>query len=159
MKAIAVYFSLDGNAHDTAKKIAGLIGADLLRLEPVKAYPKGKSKYFFGGMGAVFGAKPKLVPYRFCADDYDLLIIGTPIWAGNFTPPIKTFLREQNLSNKKVALYTCSLGGGSDKCFTKLKKELKDCTVITTLELIEPLGNPQKENDRKIVEFCRTIKQ
>ena len=41
MKTIIVYYSLEGNTEYAAKELANLLGADLLRLHPKKAYPDG----------------------------------------------------------------------------------------------------------------------
>jgi len=38
-------------------------------------------------------------------DDYDLVIIGTPIWAWKPTPAIRTYISQNNLAGKKVALF------------------------------------------------------
>src|SRR5690606_22323297 len=85
-----VYYSLEGNAKYAAEKIGETLSADIIPLIPVKAYPDGKvSKYFWGGKGAVFGETPKLEEYRFDRDRYDLVILGTPIWAGTFAPPLR----------------------------------------------------------------------
>ena len=42
MKILIVYYSLEGNTKYVAEKIAEQTGADLLCLEPEKAYPTGK---------------------------------------------------------------------------------------------------------------------
>ena len=158
MKSIVVYFSMDGNSQYVAEKIQKYIGAETLRLEPIKAYPKGNaSKYFWGGKSVVFGEQPQLVPYNFAPADYDVIIIGTPVWAGSFTPPIKTFIRDNDLSKKKIALYACNSGGSAEKCFDKLRKELPDCDVIATLELANPGSNQREENVLKIEKFCNSI--
>ncbi len=158
MKAIVVYYSLEGSTKYVAEKIVQGTGADILRLEPAKEYPKGNmSKFFWGGKSVVFGEKPKLAPYRFAKEDYDFIIIGTPIWAGSFTPPVKTFLSENDLSRKNIALFACHSGGGTEKCFNKLRKELTDCNITSVLSLIEPGKNEKKENVIKIEEFCKSI--
>lgn len=158
MKAIVVYYSLEGSTKYVAEKIAQGTGADILRLEPVKEYPKGNmSKFFWGGKSVVFGEKPKLAPYCFAKEDYDYIIIGTPIWAGSFTPPVKSFLSENDLSGKNIALFACHAGGGAEKCFSKLRKELTDCNITSVLSLIEPGKNKKEENVIKIEEFCISI--
>ena len=155
MKSIVVYFSLDGNSKYVADLIKEHVGADILSLEPVKDYPKGNaSKYFWGGKSVVFGEKPKLVPYVFDAKEYDLIILGTPVWAGSFAPPVKTFLRENDLSNKKIALFACSASGEAEKCFSKIKQEIPNGEVIATLSLVNPKVKQLEENSIKIKEFC-----
>ena len=39
MKTAIVYYSMSGNCEFAAKKIADITGADLIRIEPEKAYP------------------------------------------------------------------------------------------------------------------------
>ena len=88
MKAIIVYYSMNGNVKQTAEMIAEKTGADLLALHPVKAYPdKGAKKFLWGGKSALMGDKPKLQPYIFDAERYDTVIFGSPVWAASFTPP------------------------------------------------------------------------
>ena len=86
MKTIVVYYSLEGNTAYAAEKIAAALGADTLRLQPKKAYPSsGFQKFFWGGKSAVMAEKPALEPYAFRAEDYDCVILGFPVWAGNVT--------------------------------------------------------------------------
>jgi flavodoxin len=155
-----IYYSLEGNTQFAAEKIAAQLGAVLIRLLPVKEYPTGKvSKYFWGGKSATFGESPKLEPYRFDQNQYDLVILGTPIWAGTFTPPLRTFFRQNQLTSKKVALFACCSGGSTQKCFEQLKKEMTDCTVLSTLSLNEPLKGNQVEVDKDVADFCATLKR
>jgi flavodoxin len=158
MKAIVVYFSLDGNTEYTAKTISENLQIDTLRLEPYKDYPAGNfSKYFWGGKSVVFGEKPRLVPYHFNASDYETIIIGTPIWASSFTPPIKTFLGENDLSGKKIALFACGAGEAPEKLYSKFRQELPGSEIVATLSLIDPKNKPSEGNAKKISEFCNTI--
>ncbi len=160
MKAIIVYYSLEGNTEYVADTIAENLRVPTLRLVPVKDYPTGNSsKYIWGGKSVVFGEKPKLIPYQFDAKDYDTIIIGTPIWASSFTPPIKTFLKENDLSSKKIALYACSAGGDSEKCFNKFKLELPNNDIIATLTLIDPKTKASDVNAQQIKIFCDKISQ
>jgi flavodoxin len=159
MKTAVIYYSLEGNTKYTAEKIAAKLGAALIRLIPVKEYPTGKvSKYFWGGKSATFGEAPRLEPYRFDISQYDLVILGTPIWAGTFAPPLRTFIRENKLTGKKIALFACCSGGAAEKCFEQLKKEAGDCTIVSTLRLIDPLKGMKVEDDKNILDFCAMLK-
>ena len=159
MKKLIVYYSLEGNTELIAGKIQKYLEADVIRLIPKKEYPKGDfKKYFWGGKSVTFGEKPKLVDYSFVADDYDIIIIGTPIWAGTFSPPIKTFLADNKISGKDIYLFTCSLGGTSEKCLQKIKGILKDNQIVDSIDFIEPSKNKNDNIDEKIKEFCDKIK-
>lgn len=55
--------------------------------------------------------KPELMPLKTNLDDYDTIIIGTPIWAGAYTPAIKTLLEDGMLKGKNIACFYCHDGG------------------------------------------------
>lgn len=158
MKTIIVYYSMDENTDYAAKKIAGNIGADLLRIYPKKAYPNsGLSKFFWGGKSAVMAQTPELEPYEFNGEDYERIIIGFPVWASNMAPPLRTFIKENNLNNKRISAFACQSGSGANKAFLKLVSALKIEKLENELVLIDPKSKPSEENERKIAEFCNKL--
>ena len=77
MTTLIVYYSMGGNTEWTARKIAEELGAEMLRLEPVKAYPdSGFAKFFWGGKSAVMAEKPELRPYKCQQGRYDIILFG-----------------------------------------------------------------------------------
>ena len=161
MKTAVVYYSQSGNTEETAKKIAAITGADLIRLEPEKAFPdKGFRKFFWGGKSAVMGDEPPLKPVNFRAQDYDTIILGTPVWAGTFAPPIRTFADRYRdaLAGKSLAFFACMSGSGAEKAAAKLAKFLGIDAFAVTLVLIDPKDKPAPETDAKIEAFCAALK-
>ena len=146
---------MSGNTQQTAEAIAKEIGADIIRIEPVKEYPSaGARKFIWGGMKAMMGEKPPLQPYDF-SGEYDRIIIGTPVWASSITPPLRTFITEnkEKLKNKRFAVFTCYSGGGAEKAIQKLKKLLEIESFEAELILTDPKDQPKAEDDAKIREF------
>lgn len=157
MKTAIIYYSMSGNTEYVAEKIAKQIGADIIKIEPEKAYPdSGAKKFIWGGKSAVMGDMPKLKPYEFKADEYDRIVFGFPVWASTFTPPIRTFIDENReaLKGKKLAAFTCLAGSGGEKALDKLKKFLDISSFEAELILIDPKEKQREENDNKIGEFC-----
>ncbi len=160
MRTVIVYYSLEGNTDYSAKCIASELGADLLRLEPEKAYPSsGFKKFFWGGKSAVMAETPKLCPYSFKASEYDRIIFGFPVWASNVAPPIRSFVKENKLDGKHIAAFACEGGAGAEKAFAKLKAALGIETLEAELILIDPKTRPSEENDRKLKQFCSKLLQ
>lgn len=159
MKSAIIYYSMSGNTKYAAEKIAKTINADIIEIHPVKAYPdKGMKKFIWGGKSAVMGDTPKLMPYDFNTDLYDKVIIGTPVWASCFTPPIKTFIQEnKDIREKKLAVFTCFSGGGADKAINKMKKEIGIDIFMAELILVDPKDKVCAENEKKIEEFCALL--
>lgn len=157
MKSIVVYYSLTGNTDWVAEEIAQQTGSDLLRINPVKAFPdKGFRKFFWGGKSAVMQEKPALEPYEFDADKYDVIILGTPVWASNITPPIRSFINDNlaSLKDKKISVFVCYSGGGAEKAIGRVKDLIP---VENALILTDPKDNPDQDNLNRIKEFCMKI--
>lgn len=180
MKTAVIYYSMLGNTDYAANKIAeklrnaasadtGEAGpasdvdhkdtVDLIRIEPEKAYPdKGAKKFLWGGKSAVMGEMPTLNPYTFDAEQYDRIILGSPVWASNFTPPMRTFLNEnKGIANKITGVFVCFSGGGADKAIAKLKTFIGKEELAATLILSDPKDRPNPQNDEKIDRFCEML--
>jgi flavodoxin len=161
MKTAVVFYSMSGNVRQTAERIADSITADLIELKPEKAYPdKGFKKFFWGGKSAVMGEKPVLVPYSFEADKYDRVVIGFPVWASTFAPPVRSFVGENKtaLSHKSVCAFACMSGSGGQKAIDKLKELIGAESFESEMILVDPKDKPSAENDGKILAFCEAIK-
>ena len=159
MKTLIVYYTLEGNTHYAAKKIASQLDADVLRIKPVKTYPrKGFRKFLWGGKSAVMAETPELEPYTFDASAYDRIVFGFPVWAGNVTPPLRTFIKENDLSGKRFAAFACQSGAGAEKAFEKLKTALGIRELDAELVLIDPKTKPDPINEKKISGFCGKLK-
>lgn len=158
MKTVVVYYSLEGNTAWAAERIASALGADLLRLEPVKAYPTGGvRKFLWGGKSAVMAETPALKPYAFDAA-CERVVFGFPVWAANMAPPIRTFIKENTLTGKRVAAFACQGGSGAEKAFAKLKAALGVDALEAEVVLIDPKARPSEENEAKIRAFCEGLK-
>ncbi|MBQ6266580.1 MAG: NAD(P)H-dependent oxidoreductase [Clostridia bacterium] len=161
MKTVIVYYSMSGNTAQTAEKIAAQLGADLLRIAPVTAYPDaGAKKFIWGGKSALMGEAPRLQPYKFNAADYDRVIFGTPVWASCYAPPLRTFIKENApaLQGKPFAAYACQGGSGADKALKKLRISLGIEKFAAVLALNDPKDRPAPENDKRIADFCKLLK-
>ena len=158
MKKLVVFYSLDGNTKFIAEKIAEEISAEILELKPEKEIPKIEPfKHLWGGKQVINKETPKLREYHFNLSDYDILIIGTPVWSFNFSPPIRTFLKENKIKNKKIIIY-CTSKGLKGETLENLKKELKGNEIIAEIEFRNVLKN-QEENIKKLKDFITTLKE
>ena len=151
---------MSGNCEYAAGKAAELLDADLIRLEPVKAYPdKGVRKFLWGGKSAVIGDTPELLPYEFNPEKYGRVIFCFPVWASSPTPPIRTFVRDnlEGFRGKQLAALLSFSGGGAGKALIKLKELLGVKELDAELALIDPKDKPDPEKDKKIEDFCAEL--
>lgn len=156
-KILIVYYSFEGNTEFIAEAIASEIGADIERLKPVKDLKsKGFSKFVWGGRQVAMKKKPELEPLDKNPDDYDVLIIGTPVWASTFTPAIRSFLASYPLKGKKIALF-CTHQGGPKNTLDNLEAALEGNTIIGRLDLPHVLKRGPEQKKADAIKWARGI--
>lgn len=101
-----VYYSKNGNTEIVAKLLEEKYKGKLIYLEE-----KGKRKGLFGFLKSGFQAsthkQSRLVGAPWDdAKQYDKLYLCTPIWAGNPTPAMNTFIANSNFDSKEVTIVT-----------------------------------------------------
>ena len=146
MKILVMYYSLEGNTQYLAENIAECVGADILSLLPVKDIKNNKMKYFFGGKQAGFRNKPKLEPLTFNPEEYDVMIIGTPVWASTMTPAVRSFLSNSTFTGKKIGLFCCCRGN-QGKAITHMKELLEGNEILGTINFKEPIKGEKSKKD------------
>ena len=62
--------------------------------------------------------------------DYDLILIGFPVWYGGAPNIINTFLKGYDFSGKKIALFATSGGGGMGRSKEKLQSLLPNARIM-----------------------------
>ena len=140
MKAAIVYYSQTGHTDATAKKLAKLTGAELVRIAPKEEYKAtGLGHFLDGGKATLRKDLTELMPYQFDAAAYDTVIIGTPAWAAGMAAPVRTFLEAQKeaLRGKRIALFAgCFVPVGANKAMDKMA-ELLGTTPVARLVVVD----------------------
>jgi len=140
MSKLFIYYTLSGNG-DVVSDYLKEKGYDIRKIET--KYKLSRHMFFAmmkGGFHALIGKKAKLINYDNNINDYDEIIIGSPIWNSRLTPPINTVLKETNLENKKVTFILYSGGGIGKKATKKLFKKYPNSTIIN-------IKQPKKFNE------------
>jgi flavodoxin len=158
MKRLVVYYSLSGNTEEAAKKIAGKLGADLLKIETKKPMPKRYAAQLLTGGGQVMmNHIPELKPYDTNVDDYDEIVLGSPIWNSKGVPAINAFLKDESAAKKVTALFFLSAGGNTEKGLKAITTKLPN--LKTTVSLLDRKQEASRGNDEKIEEFTASVKE
>jgi flavodoxin len=105
MKVLVVYYSLTGNTELVAKTIAEMLRADIRRVEEVKQRKKGIGLFISGGYAAFRNKCSEIKPIDYNLSGYDLIFLGSPIWAGKCVPAINTFIKNADFKDKKVVCF------------------------------------------------------
>ncbi|MEA2069785.1 MAG: flavodoxin [Asgard group archaeon] len=145
MKTAVIYYSFEGDTELIAKVIAEEIGADLIPLEPVNVIEsKEYMKNVIADKQVRLKTKPLLKEYEFDANDYDLLIFGTPIWSSTFAPALRTFFSQEVITDKKIGLFYCfTVKPGL--IVKRLSEALKGNDILDHIGFVDPKKNNTEE--------------
>ena len=117
MKKIVVYFSATGTTENAANTIAKLLECDIFEITPNPLYtkddldwrnPKSRSSVEMNDKLC----RPEIVSIPDNIDDYDVVLLGFPIWWYTAPRIINTFLESCDLAGKTIIPFATS--GGSD---------------------------------------------
>lgn len=130
-KVLVVYYSQTGATEKVAKEIQQQLNADIEAIEVENPYD--------GDFNATIarcqkemesGEMPTVKPLKANIDDYDIIMIGYPVWFGTYARPIASLIESQKFEGKKVVTF-CTFGsGGLQSSTSDLKAALPNAEVI-----------------------------
>jgi len=135
MKYLVAYYSGSGNNKTIGETIAKALSADIDEIIDKKKR-LGKIGWLRAGRDAQ-AENLTDIKYEKNPQDYDIIILGSPIWASKPTPAIRTYLTKHDLKGKKVAFFICSGGDGYSQVFNLLKELTPDAEHLGTLGLTQ----------------------
>ena len=133
MKALVVYYSRTGTTKKVAEAISEMLKCDIEGIVDIKNR-KGILGFLGAGRDTVFNKLTSINDVKKGPSEYDLVLIGTPIWVGNMSVAIRTYLSKYKGKFKRVAFF-CTMGGSGNKRAFKNMEELIGKKSESTLVL------------------------
>ena len=152
MKALVAYYTRTGITKKAAEAIAEELKADIDEIIDEKDR-KGSKGYLLAGRDATLKKLTK-IRIRKNPSDYDLVIIGTPVWAFTMATAVRTYLMKNKF--KKTAYFATQQGSGAERALKHMEEiagKPKNTLILFEKEIKEPTFS------RKVKEFCRKIKR
>lgn len=81
----------------------------------------GKMGYLIAGKDALTEKRTEIGDVKHEPKDYDLVILGTPVWAGKMTPALRTYTETRKGQFQRTAFFCTHGGGGESKTFDNIK--------------------------------------
>lgn len=135
MKTLVTYFSAEaGRTRRLAERMATVTEAEIFEIVPEKIYTKADLKYINPLARCnkeMLGKKDVPVqgyPENF--EEYDMVLIGFPVWYSAAPNVINTFCKSLDFTGKKVALFAVSGGGSIGKSLQKLSPYVKGAEIL-----------------------------
>lgn len=129
-KVLVVYTSQGSNTRRVAEDVAALLGAEVERVVDRKKR-SGFFGFFSAGGDALSRKLTDIEPTVKDPADYDLVVLGTPVWAGNITPAMRTYLTQRAGAMKMVAFFTTAAGPTGAKTFSSFAEAARMQPVAT----------------------------
>lgn len=153
-KNIIVYYSRTGNTKKVAEIIGNAISCELIEIKPLNSY-KGFFGWWRAGYQAVRLKIPPIEPIDVNFNEYERVIVGTPVWAGNMSSPIRAFLTKNQNKLKNVAFFNTSGGADNEQVLVKMSELVQ----IESKAMLDLSQKEVKENlmDKKIEKFVQKL--
>lgn len=155
MKTLVVYYSRTGTTKKVGERIAEKLGADIEEIKDT-INRMGVKGYLISGRDAMKKRLTKLEAVKFNPAEYDLVVVGTPIWSWNLSVPIRTYISEQKDNFKDKVAFFCTMGGSGDKkAFSEMENIIgKKPEATLALKTVEVA---RSHFFKKVKEFCEKI--
>lgn len=111
MNSIVIYYGYGKHTKMIAEKIKEKIGCEILEIQPKIPYSTDYGRVVDETEDNLESKKtPEIKDITINLDEYDKIILGTPVWWYTITPPIRTFLTKYDLSGKTVIPFATNAG-------------------------------------------------
>ena len=127
-KILVSYFSASGVTKRVAMRLAEVLKGDLFEIKPEKPYSSSDLNWNDQNSRSTKEmndkiCRPKIIDKVSNIDEYDIVLLGFPVWWYTAPRIINTFIEENDLEGKKVYVFVTSGGSSVDGSLTDLKRD------------------------------------
>ena len=124
---LITYFSASGVTKSKAERISKIVNGDLFEIEPKEKYTKEdldwRNKQSRSSVEMQNrSSRPEIKEDNLDISNYDIILIGFPIWWGVAPTIVNTFIESKNFTGKNLIPFCTSGGSGMLYCENDLKK-------------------------------------
>lgn len=146
MKICTIYNSYSGNTRGVAESVHAACGGELVEVKS-KEYSTRLTAYTIGCYRAMKGMSDRIEPVKIDVSGSDLIVIGTPVWAGRATPAVNGAIAALTGCGGKPAVIFATCGGKGDDALRFMREALEAKGVRVAGEFVFD-KNTVKDKDR-----------
>ncbi len=154
MKTLIVYYSRTGTTRKVAELLREKLQGDVEELIDHKDR-SGAVGWMMAGKDAMKKVKASIGDLKSDAAGYDLVVVGTPVWAGTMAAAVRTFMESYRGKLPKVAFFTTQGGAQRQRVFEDLK-EIAGSEPVAEL-MLRTAAVKKGEHTGMIEEFIDTL--
>lgn len=156
-KKLIVYFTYTNHTKMIADKIQKKLNCDILEIKPEKAYSTDYNTVVDEQQNNESTKEtPNIINKNLNLTEYDEIILGTPVWWYTITPPIRTFLTENDLSNKKIIPFATN-AGWLGRTFKEIQSLCPNSTVANELNIVYDEAGNRATTDTEINKWIESL--
>lgn len=121
MKTLVVYFTRTNTTKILAEEIGKRLDATVELLKDKRNW-SGVLGFLSGGRAALKKEMTEIEELENRIEDFDLLVIGTPVWVGTMPPAIRTFISNNKSKLKKMAIFMSQGSAEKQRIFSDIKE-------------------------------------
>ena len=149
-KRLVAYFSASGVTKGLAEKLAEAIEADIFEIAPVEPYTEADLKWTnpLARCNREKAGKKDVAIKETVQDmdSYETLYIGFPIWYWAAPNIINTFVKQYDLSGKKIVLFATSGGSNIGKSRDRRRRSFEPEPESGRIEAVGSVVISQRKN-------------
>lgn len=134
-KILVAYFSATNNTEGVAQKLADGLGADIYEITPEQPYTEEDLDYNDSGSRSSVemndpDSRPAISGSVENMEQYDVVLIGYPIWWGEAPRIMSTFMESYDFSDKTIAAFCTSASSGFGSSDSALREAAGSSTWL-----------------------------
>jgi menaquinone-dependent protoporphyrinogen IX oxidase len=135
-RILVAYYSRSGRTKRLARAVAAALAADVEEIrDPTDR--AGVLGFLRSGVEAYARVLAGVEHPRRDPGDYDVVVVGTPVWAMSVSSPVRTYLWHERERLPQVAFLATLAGRGDERAFEQMR-ELAGRAPVATLAVREP---------------------
>lgn len=148
MKILIAYYTRSGHTRTAAEKVRSCLGGLNVTLWeiPEEGCRRGARGWIRSCLEGIRKKSSSIAASPFRAGDFDLVVLGTPVWANSPASAVRAFCSSEAAAFRQVAFIGTHGGGGTSKTFAQLV-ELCGKEPVATLSLRDKDIREGREED------------
>jgi len=148
MKSLVSYYSRTGHTKKVAELLAEQLSADLEAISVATEKNVGTL-----AMQAFLSLKAKIAQTTKDPASYDLVLVGSPVWGGRMSSPIRTYLAQNKHKFARVALF-CTHGNLDSEGSVKMLQSMERLVGKESASMLDV-----SQNDMESGAYIEKVKQ
>ena len=141
-----------GNTQIVAETIAELTGGDLYHIVTVEPYPEDYASMLTRAREELDdNARPELAGELPNLDNYDVIMIGYPIWHGATPRPVLTFLESYDLSGKRLIPFNTHEGSGQSGTVSEIAASAPGAEMLDGIAIQGKTAQEDADQTRELL--------